>query len=146
MPLSKELAELVRAATRSHFGPESENLKPREFFNLCDQTLIHHESPGEREIFVYREGFYRGTCVGFLILTIALLVRSFSRPILIDIFGITTELWRRHVVFAAFVGLLAAFLSFRRYSRFAEHCHRSAFLRFLAFTREGKLSEEKKEH
>jgi hypothetical protein len=144
MPLSAELTKLVRGTAGSHFGKEVESLSSRELFALCDQSLLHHGSPGEREIFVYREGFYRGTFVALCLLTLALLARMASRPILICAFGIDTELWRRHVAFGAFLAAVGAFFAFRRYIRFAEHCRRAGFLRFLALAHEGYPKKEAK--
>jgi len=144
MPLSAELTKLVRGAAASHFGKEVESLSSRELFGLCDQTLLHHGSPGEREIFVYREGFYRGIFVALCLLTLALFARMVSRPILICAFGIDTELWRRHVAFGAFLAAVGAIFAFRRYIRFAEHCRRAGFLRFLALAQEGYPKKEGK--
>jgi hypothetical protein len=135
MPISSKLADVVRSSTVSRFGSEVESMKAGELFGLCDQTLLCHGSLGDREIFMYREGFYRGNFVALTLLSIAFLFRMASRPIFVSVFGVNAELWRRHVLFAALLSGLGAVLAFRRYIRFAEHSRRACFMRFVALAR-----------
>lgn len=42
---------------------------------LCDELSLQYGQPGDRDVFVYREGFYRGSIASFIFLDIALLFR-----------------------------------------------------------------------
>lgn len=43
---------------------------------LCDEIAVQHGQLGDRDVFVYREGFYRGSVGAFLLLLLALLIRT----------------------------------------------------------------------
>jgi len=43
---------------------------------LCDEVAVQHGQLGDRDVFVYREGFYRGSFAAFLLLLVALIVRT----------------------------------------------------------------------
>lgn len=64
VPVSPELGMVLIHAVTTRFGEHTKSLEAKELYHLCDQTFIHCGSLGslgEREIFTYREGFYRGT-------------------------------------------------------------------------------------
>jgi hypothetical protein len=132
LPLSEEVEELLRSTIGARFGKALESLKPRELFALCDQALLHHDSPGEREIFVYREGFYRGNSVALAILAVALAVRMVHAPAVVAVLGATVELYRGPLALACALAALGAWLAFRRYVRFGDHLFRTCFLRYLS--------------
>ena len=132
IPLSAELSETVKSAIGSRFGENIKSLSSQELFRLCDQTLLHCDSLGEREIFTYREGFYRGNWIALAALTFSVIVRLIHTPIHVDIFGTAAELWRPHLLTFAMLTGLGSYLAFCRYLRFAAHGYRTCFLRFLS--------------
>lgn len=134
LPISRHLEALVRKAFCSRFGRDAEALEPHELYELCDQTLIHHGSLGEREIFTYREGFYRGNCVALGLLALALFVRLFRTPTKLWVAEGVVYLSQKLLFLAAALASVAAALAFQRYLRFARHRIRSCLLRFLALT------------
>lgn len=42
---------------------------------LSDEVAVQHGQLGDRDVFVYREGFYRGSAASFILLDLALLAR-----------------------------------------------------------------------
>ena len=132
LPLSKGVEELLRSAIGARFGKAVESIKPRELFALCDQALLHHDSPGEREIFVYREGFYRGSSVALAILAVALAIRMVHAPAVLAVLGVTVEVYRGPLALACGLAALGAWLAFWRYVRFGDHLFRTCFLRYLS--------------
>lgn len=69
--LSPGIRTLFLDAVSTCFGHAATSLSVDELFLLCDQTLIHNSSLGEREIFVYREGFYRGTYIALSCMSVS---------------------------------------------------------------------------
>src|SRR5205814_1482800 len=92
IPLPAELAEAVKSAIGSRFGENIKSLSSRDLFQLCDQTLLHCDSVGEREIFTYREGFYRGNWIALAAFTLSVIVRLIYTPIRLELFGFPAEL------------------------------------------------------
>lgn len=54
--IDEELVSALKKHLTQRFGHGVEDLSPRGTHRLCDQSLVHHGSFGEREIFMYREG------------------------------------------------------------------------------------------
>lgn len=131
IPLSDELQKILRASAAKHLGVPSD-LSAKELYLLCDQALVHNGSMGEREIFVYREGFYRGNSVALAALTLSLCVRIICSPAIAAIGPRTIELHRSHLALAAVLTAAGAWLAFRRYLRFREYKYVTCFARFLS--------------
>ena len=142
--LSPEAKKLLRAAVSERFGPDAAELKFPELVELCDQTLVHHGSVGEREIFTYREGFYRGCFVGLALLSLGFLLWAIRTRTSFVLgtdelkFGLMASL----ALSAVCVG--CAWIAYRRYTRFADHRIRSCLIRFLAFVTAQRASERSK--
>jgi len=136
LPLSKELNARFREALVERFGNSAKHLSARETYQLCDQTLIHHGSLAEREIFSYREGFYRGICVSFMVLGIALIVRLFRSPVQLWVVDSPLNISYGPLILAALLSVFGAWLSFRRYLRFATLRICTCLTRFLALSTE----------
>jgi hypothetical protein len=141
VPLSVELEKWLRASAEKHLGKPAGNLTAKELYLLCDQTLVHNRSMGEREIFIYREGFYRGNSVALAVLTVSLCARLFCSPAVIVLGQKTTELHRNQIALAAAFTTLGAWLAYRRYLRFREYKYQTCFLRFLTLWTPGPSIE-----
>lgn len=128
-PDCKVLVKQAHSLLHSEVGVT--NVSPLWTYRLCDATVLHSGTTSEREIFVYREGFYRGASVSFALLTIGLLVRCFA--------GTTSFLWNGGPVFiprSLLVLLLAissagSALMISRFHRFAQYRVRHALISFL---------------
>ena len=131
IPLSDELQKILKASAAKHLGVPSD-LSAKELYLLCDQALVHKGSMGEREIFVYREGFYRGNSVALAFLTLSLCVRALCTPAIAVIGPRTIELHWNHLALAAALTAAGAWLAFRRYLRFREYKYLTCFARFLS--------------
>jgi hypothetical protein len=138
LPLSAELSELVRNAVAAQFGEKAGHLRPKELLMLCDQALVHVGSPGEREIFVYREGFYRGASVALAFLSLMLILRLVWTPAIFVLTSRTVQFYRWELGLAAILAAIGSWLGFRRYLRFACHKNITCAARFLALA--AKLS------
>ena len=136
LPLSRELGKEVVDALASRFGEHTKTLGPKELFHLCDQALVHGGSLGEREIFTYREGFYRGNAVALTCVSFTLAVRLVFVPVMVSIEGKILAIHRAPLALAVVLTGISAWLCYARFLRFAEHRYRSCFLRFLAFSKE----------
>lgn len=132
IPLSDGLSDAVRSAAVFRFGESARSSSVRELFHLCDQALLHARSSGEREIFTYREGFYRGNSVALALLAISLILRFTRTPVLVDVFGVSSELGRLQIGLAVVLTGFGSYLAYKRYIRFAKHGYMCAFSRFLS--------------
>ena len=135
--LHPEIDRSLKQNAASRFGVKADGFTVSDLYELCDQALVHHGSFGEREIFTYREGFYRGNFVGLALLTCALVLRAIYGPTKLAIVADTMiDLGRSHLTFLSVTAAIGAWLAFQRYKRFAQYRIRSCFLRFLALTAE----------
>lgn len=141
--MSAELSQLVRDAVAARFGERARSLTPKDLALLCDQALICVGAPGEREIFVYREGFYRGNCVALALLGLTLVLRLVWTPAVIYLADARIEIHRGPLALAAVTAALGTWLSFRRYLRFSTQKNATCLARFLALTMAPLKEKEK---
>jgi len=143
LPLSAELSGLVRDAVAVRFGERARSLNPKEIALLCDQALIYAGSPGDREIFVYREGFYRGNSGALALLGLSLVLRLVVCSLaVIYVADVRIEIHRSQLALAAVIAAFGTWLCFRRYLRFSALKKATCLARFLAL--ETERSKEKK--
>lgn len=141
--IDEGLSGELKKTLGKRFGASAEALPPREMYQLCDQCLVHHGSLGEREVFIYREGFYRGVCVALAVLAIGLSVRLVRFPARLWILDSPTDIPFGALVLAILISVLGCWLCFRRYLRFAEHRIRTCLLRFLALSTGPSIAAKK---
>ncbi len=143
IPLPTELGGLVRDAVAVRFGEQTRSLNTKDLALLCDQALVYAGSPGDREVFVYREGFYRGNCVALAFLGLTLLLRMVCSPAVIMLGNARVEIYRGQLIAAVVIAGFGSWLSFIRYLRFGAHKNSTCLTRFLALSTES--SHDKKE-
>ncbi len=132
-----------KAKAKELTGADVSGAPARWLYRVCDDAVMRSGKIGEREIYIYREGFYRGIFVSFSVMAVAcvaLCIRLFSvteRQVMLAKaqWGVTQ--WQ--LVFFAVVSVIWAWLSFRRYRRFGEYRTTHALLGFLT------VKEPKKE-
>jgi hypothetical protein len=93
-------------------------------YKVCDEAVVRSGRLGDRDLFIYREGFYRGTSMGMLWLCVgmvAMVIRlwCFSADGVVKIGSM--EFTPSRLVFLAVVEAGAARLLWLRYWRFAEY-------------------------
>jgi len=124
----------IAAAVRSHFsawGFDPAKLDPKSLVRLCDETVVQGGNIAEREIFIYREGFYRGTCIALLLLAAALSMRMIRANAVVLIGDESVPLAADFFLFPFLLSLAGAGMAFARYKRFAQHKVNSAIAAFL---------------
>jgi hypothetical protein len=138
-PNCKELVKEVHAVVHRTLGVSK--VEPAWMYRICDGTVLHCGTTSEREIYVYREGFYRGASVAFGLLAIALFVRS--------VIGATSLLWNESLVTVPGSLLWVLFiltacscaLMVVRFHRFAHYRVKHALVSYLLIHK--KLTETK---
>ncbi|HYT89872.1 MAG TPA: hypothetical protein VEL76_14295 [Gemmataceae bacterium] len=121
-------------------------LDPRWLYRVCDDAVIRSGKIGERDVYIYREGFYRGAAVSFALLTFAvvtLLVRLYLAGQHTILAGWATE--REHLWFLFTLSLGCSYLAFRRYRRFGMYRVTHAMIGFLTVKDEKKSDSSKKD-
>jgi len=131
-PLLRKSA--VDSASRI-FGADAKDIEPRWAYRILDEYAVQKGQPGDRDMFIYREGFYRGTCVALLFLAASLILRA-------AISGTSIQFWHWKMTVSATELLTTAFLIgglgwlfLRRYRRFAEYRMTRAVLSALVLQR-----------
>ena len=125
----KELVKEVHAVVHKSLGISK--IEPAWVYRICDTTVLHCGTTSEREIYVYREGFYRGASVAFGLLAIALLVRC--------LIGHTSLLWNGALVtvpssllwILSIVTACGCALMVVRFRRFAQYRVKHALVSYL---------------
>jgi hypothetical protein len=141
-PSEHAIATAVRS-TISSWGIDAGKLESIWLLRICDETLLQNGVVADREIYAYREGFYRGTCGSLLVLTVSLFVMFFSGNAALSIQGHVIELPKSFLLFCLVLSLVCAGMAFFRFTRFAQHRVNSAIAGFLVLQNAVKVKEEK---
>lgn len=96
-----------------------EKIKPADLYRVCDEILVQQGVRTNRDMFEYRKGFYRGTTVSLVALTLALIFRVVISGASLVIAGKTigsSALW-----FFLIPSLVGLPLTFERYEKFSKY-------------------------
>ena len=86
---------------------------------LCDEVAVQYGQLGDRDVFVYREGFYRGSVAAFILLDIAFLVRCVIPGAALQLPAQIFPVSRWQLGFVMGVVTCGIYLLFKRYKLFA---------------------------
>jgi hypothetical protein len=147
--LSPEVLKACKAKAAKAYEVDPDALSDYWLFRLCDDAVLRTGKLGEREIFQYREGFYRGTAVGFAVLSLASLAFMarlwFVEGHCLKFAGSEWGLTPWQMLFVAVVAAGFSFLAVQRYRRFGAYRVTHAMLGFLTVQEAGKAEEKPKQ-
>jgi hypothetical protein len=115
------MSERAQQVAAELIGIPAKEIQSNWVYRVLDEYTVQTGKPGDRDMFIYREGFYRGACIALFCLSAALLVRmvfpgtsvQFSKWLFLVSF------WQLLLTAAITGGL--GWLFFQRYKRFAEY-------------------------
>ncbi|MGO9228831.1 MAG: hypothetical protein ACLQKA_06415 [Bryobacteraceae bacterium] len=106
-------------------------LEPEVIYDIADHDTLQRGKTEARDIYVYREGFYRGMTGALLLFGTGCLFRmAGSRPSLI-VSGVRIYLERPALLWTSTVAIAMAVAAFFRYQRFARYRVKYAFYSLL---------------
>jgi hypothetical protein len=102
-----------------HVAPN--DLSPRWIYRILDEYAVQVGRPGDRDMYIYREGFYRGTCIALFFLSATLLART-----VVPGAAIQFAKWRFPITYwqlfiTALVLASLGWLFLQRYKRFCDY-------------------------
>ncbi len=137
---------LVRSAkekTSEMLGVDLKDISSEWLVRICDEVLLQQGVCTDREIYQYREGFYRGLTVSFFILTLSLTVRAVIPGTSVRFTDTVQGLSVLIVLFFIALSLVGAWFTFLRYQRFGRYRVTQAVLGFLVLQSPKKIETGK---
>ena len=115
------MRERARLAASEFLKVNPDQLDPRWIFSALDEYTVQIGKIGDRDLFVYREGFYRATALSLFFLSATLFLRTFvpGASIMFTKGLFHVPGWEAFVTAVLISG--AGYLFVRRYKRFAEY-------------------------
>lgn len=133
---SEKIVREAKQRVEKQFALSGMITKPEMYFRLWEATVMHRGSTGDRDIYQYREGFYRGATGSFILLCLCLLGASarsicsgFSTKVVIGGIGIRVD-WAAWLIAAA-LSAGAAYLMHERHKRFTGYRVKHTVYQFL---------------
>jgi len=130
------ILERVRKALHEYYDVDVSKLKEGALSQLCDAAVVANGAPEEREIYIYREGFYRGVWLGLGLISLALLcplIRQWIHgDVVIEAPGCSLRPSARILAVFAFASWVCSCFMYSRYWRFRNYRIDSGFLFFLS--------------
>ncbi len=126
-----DLVQRARLKAGKMLGIDLEDISPGWLFRICDETLVQRGICSDRDMYIYREGFYRGTMVSMLVLAVALTVRAVIPGTSLRIATSVQAISALVFVFFIILSLAGTWLAFQRYRRFSNYRVTHAVLSFL---------------
>ncbi|HWX55323.1 MAG TPA: hypothetical protein VN176_12095 [Verrucomicrobiae bacterium] len=114
------LVKRARAQLATHLSlTEPETPSSGVTVRLCDELALQYGQLGDRDVFVYREGFYRGSFASFILLDLALVVRAIvpGATLLLPTKKFPVSCWQ--LIFFIAVVTVSIFFLKQRYKHFA---------------------------
>lgn len=123
---------------------DPKEMDPKLLHQVCDETVAQFGSTSDRDVYIYREGFYRGLAVSFLMLFLCLAIRALIPGASLIVSEKVQPIGMSMLLFFDIVLFIAAWLSFTRYKRFGSYRVKEAVIGFLLLRAEkAKPSEAK---
>lgn len=102
-------------------GISADKIEPGWVFRVLDEYAVQAGQPGDRDMFIYREGFYRATSIALFFLSLTLLIRTAVPGASIQftrwLFAVN---WSQLLTTALVTGLVGWFF-LERYKRFVAY-------------------------
>ena len=117
-----------------------QDVKSHLLYRFCDETVVQAGMIHDRDMYIYREGFYRGMAVSFLLLFLALVVRALVPTTYLNLSGTPHPIGSALLLSIAALPLLGVWLCFNRYRRFGYYKIEQAIVGFLVL--QAKKPEE----
>jgi len=108
-------------ATAELLGIPVERVTAKWAYRTLDEYAFQTGKPSDREIFIYREGFYRGTCIALFFLSLTLLIRLVipGASIQFTKWLYPVSVWQ--FLLTAAITAALAWLFLQRFKRFVSH-------------------------
>jgi hypothetical protein len=132
-PIIAHAKELAAAVCKT----DLENVKDEDYiwlWRVMDEFCIQHGRVGDREIFTYREGFYRGTTISAALLGAALLLRMSVGAANVRIADTNFYVSRCELIAVFALASLLAWASYRRFRHFSKYRVARAIAAFIALS------------
>lgn len=135
------IEERIKEKIQGNFGNTLKDMDEKWVYLICDRATLG-DGAGLLEMYVYREGFYRGMFFAVLALGISCFGRWAGEMPSSAILPDREEIMLKYILVAAIVLCVSSLFFFQRYGRFREYRIHHALLGFLV-QKEKKEPEEK---
>lgn len=142
MPGAANIRDRARETAGELIGIVPEQLEPRWVYRILDEYAIQKGQPGDRDMFIYREGFYRGTSTALFFLSATLLVRLVSPGAAIQFPKWVFPVSFLPLVLTACIVAWLGLLLFHRYKRFADYRVTRAVLSAMVIRQAAQTEKE----
>ena len=135
-----------KAKAKDTLNVDLTNVSANWLYRFCDDAVIRSGKTGERDIYIYREGFYRGIFVAFVMFSLATLA-LILRLCWVENHILKISTWdvgQGQLLFFLFLWIGWSWLAYRRHRRFGEYRVTHTMLGFLT-VKEEKKTDAKKE-
>jgi len=121
-PLPANLIVAVKIRLMAIYSLDDNDLVPALIYRLCDEYVVQNGNVGDRDIFQYREGFYRGLSISCMLTSVVSFMMLLARPIKIVWFTYCEAIVTKGMfAFLAITSLIGAALFYNRYKRFCTY-------------------------
>jgi hypothetical protein len=115
------MRDRARETAGALVGIAPEQMEPRWTYRILDEYAVQKGQPGDRDMFIYREGFYRGTSTALFFLSVMLLVRIASPETAIRFSKWTYAVSCWPLLLSSLIVAWLGWMLFQRYKRFADY-------------------------
>lgn len=98
---------------------------------VADHFLQQKGKTETRDVYIYREGFYRGLAVALVVLAVGAILRTLNAPGELAAFGVSIPVDRPSLLTVAVLAIVMAALSTMRFLRFATYRIKNSLYGFV---------------
>jgi len=124
-----------KAARRVAHLSGNDDLEIKTLYEIMDHYVQQHGKTEKRDIYTYREGFYRGLSIAFLLLAIGSFLHMTGGQSTAAAFGSVIVLGAPCMGFIGVLSIIMALLFALRYQRFVIYRVKNCIFSFLAICR-----------
>lgn len=135
-PLKDKMkSALHKAEWANNLSIKEDNSQNILLYEIVDQYIRQHGKTKSRDMYRYREGFYKGLSVGFILLAVGAVVHMTGGQTTINALGISMTLTTQRMAFISALSVIIAILTWCRYRKFVEYRVKNCLYSFLTIAK-----------
>lgn len=142
--LPVEIIQEAKLKVGALLNCDLKNISAQWLYNICDEAVVQFGCTEDREIYQYREGFYRGLIVSLFVFSLSLILRTVVPVASVKLSDVSQVITWPVLLFFIIISFTGVYFFYIRYRRFAKYRITRTIIAFLVLQRERPLKTMKK--
>ncbi len=134
----EDIGKAAKAKAQMILKAGTANLDFKWVQMLADEAIIQRGVSAERDMYIYRQGFYRGSSLSLFVFGLGVWVRAARGVTSVNFWARNHQVYSSELILLGALGIVASSIFLRRFNRFGRYHRIESILGFLILDSEDK--------